>query len=189
MIDFWGDQLGAPRQWRNVPYVKDCGGGFVVCLLCGTGAMHKSVCGKHFSGSNHLRKYNGVQERIAIAARLKQIRSEQIVIESLGLKAWRDDAKARMLDTLTSFDSDNAALKFYQERMQIKKYLRMEKSSLLELALWKAKIIDWLSFPDVKSAREQLRLDSAKEYFDRARLQCGCREIIPLVMIFVGEHE
>lgn len=189
MGDIWGAYLGAPQQWRNVPYVEDRGDGFVICLLCGTGAMHKSVCGKHFSGSNHLHNYNNAQERTAIAARLKQIRSEQIVIESLGLKAWRDDAKARMLDTLTSFDSDNAALNFYHERMHIKKYLRMEKSSLLELALWKAKIIDWLSFPDVKSAREQLRLVNAKEYFDRARLQCGCGVIIPLVMTFVGKHE
>jgi len=76
----------------------------------------------------------------------------------------------------------------YREAKEIvlKKYLKMEKSSLLELALWKAKIIDWPSFSDVNSARENLRLDNAKEYFNRARLRCGCRQIIPLVMTFVG---
>ena len=185
MGDIWGPHLRAPQQWRNVPYVQDSGDGFVICRLCCTGEMHKSICGRHFSGSLHQKTYREVkenyrraqlqaQERWAIASRVEQIRSEQKVIRSLGLKAWRDDAKARMLDTITTSINDYAELEYIQVRKIIKKNIKMEKFSLLELALWKAKIIDWPSFPDVKRARrEHLRLDNAKEYFNRARLRCG----------------
>jgi len=162
--------------------------------------MHKSICGRHFSGSLHLKTYRKVkenyrnaQERRAIVSRVvsrvEQIRSEQKVIRSLGLKAWRDDVKARMLDTITTSINYHAEFEYILVRKIIKQYLKMEKSSLLELALWKAKIIDWSSFPDVKSAREHLRLDNAKEYFNRARLRCGCVEIIPLVITFLGNHD
>ena len=155
--------------------------------------MHKSICGRHFSGSLHQKTYREVkenyrrtqlqaQERWAIASRVEQ----QQVIRSLGLKAWRDDVKARMLDTITTSINDYAELEYIQVRKIIKKNIKMEKFSLLELALWKAKIIDWPSFPDVKRAHEHLRLDNAKEYFNRARLRCGCGEIIPLVITFVG---
>ena len=163
--------------------------------------MHKSICGRHFSGSLHQKTYRKVKEnyreaqlqaqkRSAIVSRVEEVRSEQIVIESLGLKAWRDDIKARMLDRiLTPRNLKNYWDYREAKEIVLKKYLKMEKSSLLELALWKAKIIDWPSFSDVNSARENLRLDNAKEYFNRARLRCGCRQIIPLVMTFVGNDD
>ena len=201
MGDTWGAHLGAPQQWRNVPYVQDRGDGFVICLLCRTGEMHKSICGRHFSGSLHQKTYRKVKEnyreaqlqaqkRSAIVSRVEEVRSEQINIESLGLQAWRDDIKARMLDRILTPRSPKILCEYLEAKeISLKKYLKMEKSSLLELALWKAKIIDWPSFSDVKSAREHLRLDNAKDYFNRARLRCGCGEIIPLVMTFVGNHD
>ena len=70
----------------------------------------------------------------------------------------------------------------------ILQYERMEATSLLELALWKASIVSSGLFLSVHEMKEYPILDrefDAREYAARKREACGSAVVIPLVMAFL----
>jgi len=66
---------------------------------------------------------------------------------------------------------------------------RRETASVLELALWKARICDGIIFTSVQEMREYEILDpefNVGEYTKKMRITCGAEVIIPLVMEYLG---
>ena len=69
------------------------------------------------------------------------------------------------------------------------KVLRMESMSLLELALWKAKICADLTFSSMHEMREYPILErtfNVSSYLYETRLHCGAQVVLPLVQEFLG---
>lgn len=199
----WGGKLGAPNQWRNVPYVDDLGDGFFMCQLCGTGKMHQNNCHGHFHGSKHTKAYNRVilYENEAMkrdtAATVEFLGKVAPSVESLGSRAWIDEIKALMFDLMIltsrnyadyeSLDLELMKLKIARLSLQ---YLEKETRALLELALWKASITNGFVFESVQEAREysasdEVSLDS-QGYVSRKRIVTSRSKIVvSLVMSFL----
>jgi len=71
----------------------------------------------------------------------------------------------------------------------VKKYHRMEILSLLELALWKAKICDGLTFHSMQEMREYSILEvdfDAQAFAQEMRISCARQVVVPLVSAFLG---
>lgn len=108
--------------------------------------------------------------------------------ESLGLEAWRNKIKAIMLEIVMMDDRVEAGIKCFKLTSLISKYLKMEKASLLELALWKAKVVDGLYFTSMEESRAYGALDNnfnARQYLSNARVECGCEVVVPSVLSYL----
>lgn len=94
-----------------------------------------------------------------------------------------------MYETIATEDDVEAGLAFLTLDSMIHKYMKMEQTSLLELALWKASIADGVFFSRIDDAREYAALEEtfdSQEYIRNARIASGCETVIPLVMAFLG---
>ena len=209
----WVGKLGAPNQWRNVPYVEDKGNGLVMCKLCATKWMHKRSCGPHFNGEQHAENFKRVRlyeeemnrkereeinrkERLVkLADDVQSLRSMEPAVSSLGSRVWTDAVKARMLDwILTAHQDDSVSRgeKFQSLHILLQQFLKKEVCTLLELALWKATIADKVVFDSVREAREYVTFDEAfdsREFFRNARITSGAETIIPLVVSFLLDDD
>jgi len=115
-------------------------------------------------------------------------------MKQLGLESWRNTIKASILDYLRAFEEsvEPESKVMFKPLSTVEKclvrYEQMERLSLLELALWKAKICDGTYFQNMEQVREYHILEDnfdAKEYVKIARVQCGSEVIVPIVLSYL----
>lgn len=180
--------MGARNQYRDVPYFVFEGGSYK-CLLCETGGMGYEYTRAHTNGRSHGYMYDHVKglEAAATATLQKEtdrMQIHKVRVEKLGLESWQLKMKALMFDYLTSGCVDDSEVV-----STLSKFWKMERLSLLELALWKAKICDGVVFFNMQEMREYIVLeeDFQPDVFAREmRITSGCHAIIPLVSAFLG---
>jgi len=186
--------LGGLIQYRGVTYVEK-EGSYYRCLLCGTGSMHKRTAGVrgHFTGSLHAANYQAVkrleeQEETDRQDLLRLNNAKRIKLDVVGglcHEPWRVEMKSLLLDHLTA----PAPIAAIVVDTALKRYQKMEQLSLLELALWKAKICDGLTFSTMQEMREYQVLDEdfdPKTFAQEMRHTSGCQVVVPLVSAFLG---
>jgi hypothetical protein len=183
--------LGTQNQYRDVPYVESHDG-YYVCQLCQTGPIYKKHAGSHFNGSRHAAAYRNIQSLEAEDAEM-QDRASRVTsmmalasqkVKQLGLESWQSDVKAEMFDYVAK-----SPRKEVFELLE--KYTKMEKLSLLELALWKSRILcnDITTFSTVQEMREYVVLESdfdVEAFAHEMRMTSGSKIVIPLVSAFLG---
>merc|ERR1712038_1730054 len=115
-------------------------------------------------------------------------------MKQLGLESWRNAIKASILDYLRAFEEsvEPESKVMFKPLSTVEKclvrYEQMERLSLLELALWKAKICDGTYFQNMQQVREYHILEDnfdVKEYVKIARVQCGSEVIVPIVLSYL----
>lgn len=187
----WMNRLGAVNQYRNVDYVvKEAG--FYRCLLCETGGMHLQKGHKHFSGTKHVGRHRYV--RILEEDDRQSKKKEKAILFRVSMATlmhdyqmptyhpWKVKAKALLFDRVLDQKSDE------EVDLALRKYGLMEKLSLVELALWKSRICDGITFHSMQEMREYTTLESefdANEYAREMRISCGSEVVIPLVLTYL----
>jgi hypothetical protein len=182
MLANWIGQLGNTQvnQYRNVPYVESFNDGTSRCLLCDTGFMYRETRRSHFSGQRHAQRYNYLRQQEELVFRHSMFRINEKRIERLGSTKWKYDLKVIALNFLTA---EHAMISDFEANLD--KFERMEVSSLLELAIWKAFkctdastcLQDFTKGEDCKHKTEFVRFHNT-----------GCEVIIPLVLEFLGKN-
>lgn len=185
-LEKWMHHMGEPAQYHNVPYVRH-DHHFVQCLLCGTGGMIHKQAKKHFFGSRHLAMFQKVKALKDQDDRRRQkehfFRSLQARIASLGLPKWINEVKVFFLHDYVGDTVPEAIIK-----AQLATYEKMERLSLLELALWKYKICDSVAFSSMQEMREYKILEQdfdPAQFAREMRLVSGSPVIVPLVASFL----
>ena len=140
-----------------------------ICLICRTGSMHRNQLQSHLDGFSHRQSLRDE----CLKDRAKRVDGALIMyqIESLGLPLkWTRHIKAELCNYI--FDSgldvsrviDGSIPSSLQRLM--KKYKKLEETSLLELASWKASCL-WfdgsLNFHTMQDILDQWAMD---ENFD-----------------------
>ena len=209
MAEKWMHRLGTLHQNQGVDYVEHDDDGSLRCLLCRTGWMFRKP-GKHFHGSTHRKKYYAVKraEEEAQAAEATRTRNAGCLstvewfqsyvgrVASLGLPQWQHHVQSQLFRSFFPSASNGSTIcangmteeQKHSTLELILKYERMEVTSLLELALWKASIVSSGLFLSVHEMKEYPILDrefDAREYAARKREACGSAGVIPLVMTFL----
>jgi hypothetical protein len=189
MSSEWIGQLGTLHQREGVAYVGVHADGDVRCLLCNTGWMEsRKGIASHFHGAPHARKYNAVrleEEQRAMQtfkSNTERTKSLEGRVNSLGLEKWRWHCKALMYEHAVHSQSELRVMNV------LAKYERMERISLLELAIWKSRICDGLVFFNVDEMRQYPALDEdfdPTDYAHNIRITSGSAIIIPRVMEFL----
>ena len=153
--------------------------------------MSGSSIPKHFQGRTHTRKYRRVQaleeeaEEASVIERRKYSASLAASLGQLGLPRWRNEIKACLYDYIQTGGDESVLIR------TVKRFLLLERLSLLELALWKASICDGVLFSSMQEMREYEVLDSAFDpnaYATEKRVTSGCEVIIPLVLSFLKQE-
>mmetsp|Transcript_12691 Transcript_12691/g.22969 ORF Transcript_12691/g.22969 Transcript_12691/m.22969 type:complete len:190 (-) Transcript_12691:24-593(-) len=188
MSSEWIGQLGTLHQFRDVSYVEKSIGN-VRCLLCGTGWMPRGTRACHFQGFQHARNYDQVrrleQEKCSLQhlkSNTERTKSLEGRVNSLGLEKWRLHCKALMYEQAVHSQPETICMNV------LAKYERMERISLLELAIWKSRICDGLVFFNVDEMRQYPALDEdfdPTDYAHNIRITSGSAIIIPRVMEFL----
>jgi hypothetical protein len=180
MIYIWQGQLGGLHQFREVPYVDHSEDGSVRCSLCGTGWMYNFQRIQHFHGSRHAKRYRYLKNiEMEQKAQLEQEHRERLEtrIKALGLRSWRDAVTAGIQRN----EIKNA-------EASLEKFEKMERLSLLELAVVKAKAVDGVIFRNTTEIFEQQAVDpefDASVYLNIQRVVSGCEVIVPAVTRFL----
>lgn len=95
-------------------------------------------------------------------------------VESLGLERWRADITSDIVDFPESTDCESRLDHVRHLASKLSKYLTMEKISLLESAIWKAKIDESVQSDMIPTSRETFRLI------------CGAEIVISNVLPYLG---
>ena len=128
------------------------------CVICNTGSMHRNTVKSHLNGYGHR-----VECRVeCIKNRSKRVDGSSIKdqIARLGLAQWRHHVKVELFDYI--FSPENGGVPTSITRL-VKKYMNLEKTSLLELAVWKASCLsfdDSLSFHTMQDILDQWAMDA-----------------------------
>ena len=149
--------------------------GMFVCVLCNTGNMNRKNANSHLRGLTHRlavnrEQFNARLKQRAVHANKKMdcplfgcIRPK---MDTLGLPRWRHHIKAELCDYIlidNRGDVDDVPPSI--ERL-LQRYTKYEKTSLLELAVWKASCL-WFdesqTFPTMQDISDQWAMD---ENFD-----------------------
>ena len=129
----------------------------------------------------------------------------------LGLPKWRLEMKSQMMNFfyyMNDINLDDIHADLITEGMNLltgtrselyavikknvenifKKYQKLEITSLLELALWKANIVDNIFFSSMAEMREYSILEPTfhvDEHVKEKKITCGSSVVIPLVCSFL----
>jgi hypothetical protein len=171
-------QLAGLHQFRGLPYVNHLKNGSVECLLCGTGWLNNSERIEHFHSSQHARRYYQLKqihrEQKAALEHRERLETRNL---ALGLKAWRD--------AVTVGIERNEIV---NTEALLEKFEKMERLSLLELAVVKAKAVDGVIFRNTTEIFEQQAVDpefDASIYLNIQRVVSGSEVIVPAVARFL----
>lgn len=182
----WRSLLGADNRDKNVDYVTKKGP-FYTCLLCNAGPMHKNNTHRHFNSCGHA--WNKKRSRILVKCETA-IDLVRISVSLPTHSTWRLEAKALLYDYMMTVDYQEDIVTSYGEvEKALKKFHRMENLSLLELALWKARICDGVTFQSMQEMREYTVLEpefDVQQYARDMRMSCGSEAVIPLVLSYLG---
>jgi len=143
----------------------------------------------HFNGSKHRKKHAALQkldqQHDEILNRYETLKDAQASVELIRYPPWKLAAMAMLYGVMVGTKSGVRAY------MLVRKYHRMEILSLLELALWNAKICDGLTFHSMQEMREYSILEAdfeAQTFAKEMRISCGSQVVVPLVSAFLGPH-
>lgn len=128
------------------------------CTLCVTGYMFKKSMKAHVRGSNHLAKLSKARMKEELVTRRKCAALYAMKADLLPHPRWRAHIKAKLFDYMCGNITDLAAMM----TLEFKKFNKMEKSSLLELAVWKASCLHFdgsLNFHTMQDILDQWALD------------------------------
>ena len=152
-ISFGSEVIQANGSMSDRQYLRHDGSGrndMFICMICRTGSMHNKTLQGHFNGHGH---------RVAVRQECLKTRADEIDcplplrysspsgdvitnivqrrIDSLGLPRWRRDIKVDLFDYVFASGNHTAGVPA-SITQQLDKYTKMEKTSLLELAVWRA---------------------------------------------------
>lgn len=142
------------------PYLRHDGSNrddMFICVLCSTGSMHRKNIRGHLDGWWHRLKlqHEGLKER---ALKVDSLSNQ---IERLGHIRWKEHIKAALYDYVFNTDQDVHDIPS-SIKQQLEKYTKAEKTSLLELAVWKASCL-WFdgsgSFNAMQDILDQWAMD------------------------------
>lgn len=136
--------------------------------------MHLNQVSSHLSGSKHCTNVRHKNYEDRMTARAVEVDRSDVLrkqIKSLGLPRWRHHLKAELyeyiLDNQRQVDQVVRGIPSSIQK-QLKKYIKLEQTSLLELAVWKASCL-WFdgsqSFHTMQDILDQWTVD---ERFDPA---------------------
>ena len=182
-----------PSFREYMHHIERIGRYHVRCTLCSTGDMHRNCALSHFRSGGHT--YAVVKEeqetRLRVTKEEQETRLHSSMLPTgaridicLGSEVWKRNIKALIYD----FVYANIGSEEHIER-HYKLYCRMEKSSLLELALWKASICDYVHFETLQDVYDYSALEEDFDPVDfvrQKRITSGVEVIIPRVMEFLG---
>ena len=162
--------------------------GQTVCILCNTGGMNSRNLKSHLKGYSHRSKLNQIQAQMRKANRFQDLCPFiYISVMSIQHDKWKLMMKGHMFD-YQECDEASKHTKFREIEALVTKYEQMERLSLLELAIWKSKIISSGEFNSVQDMKEYIVLDKyfdPKAFANDMRMTCGSQVIIPNVMKFL----
>ena len=145
--------------------------GMFRCVLCRTGCMNRKNANKHVRGHGHRnasqkREFSERLNKRALNANetLTSLSRRQVKpkLEWLGLPRWRYHIKAELCDyILTDKWTDNGVPPSVDKLLET--YTKYERTSLLELAVWKASCL-WFdgsqNFHTMQDILDQWTMDS-----------------------------
>ena len=188
-IKGWKHTKNVVKQNTEVPgYFKIFPDGKCVCTLCNSGGMDRHNYEQHIKGWKHKKnqsKIYDILDRMRRGNRFEDL--DPFLCESIERiqhDKWKLIMKGHLFDYIKSGD-DTTLVKL---REQLSKYEQMEKLSLFELAIWKAKIISSGEFHSVREMKEYVVLEKyfdPKAYANDMRMTCGSQVIIPNVIKFL----
>jgi len=156
-----------------------------VCVLCNTGSMQRKNAEMHLNGSRHSQALESERfkerlgDRALTTMNMWDVKSQ---VRNLGLPSWRHHIKAKLYEYI--FAEDMQPLNSIHELLR--KYTKLEKTSLLELAVWKARCL-WLdgsqSFNTMQDILDQWTID---ENFDPAAFKAERRYASNVAVIMRG---
>ena len=182
------------------PYLRldDSGrGDMFKCVICNTGSMHYNCLQSHLNGWYHTRALRDECFKNRSAAVDGSCIKDQIA--RLGLAQWRQHAKAELFDYIFSPGNqvcrvvDGGGVPSSITRL-VKKYMNLEKTSLLELAVWKASCLsfdDSLSFHTMQDILDQWAMDANFDpvaYKAERRFTGNIAVIVRGVMEYIDEE-
>uniref|UniRef100_A0A7S1ZBV1 Uncharacterized protein n=1 Tax=Trieres chinensis TaxID=1514140 RepID=A0A7S1ZBV1_TRICV len=137
-----------PSQYLNTPIIKEVSPGCFVCSLCGTGIMNsRSNLSSHTRSLQHQTNLHGLVSENGMGRRAWRVSMVEKHVSQLGLPRWQWHVRSLLHEYIVTSDS-----KFFTQACQdLQKYTKMEKTSLLELAIWKARICKGLIFQECLS--------------------------------------
>ena len=149
--------IGTSTQTEGVSHVVAAEYGQIQCLMCNTGPIRPRNAQYHFQSERHQKRHalvNSVQRKDRTRSELLAHNLQGALVEHIDHGPWRSVVKCSMYEFLMRFQSIDQCHQVFA------KVLRMESMSLLELALWKAKICDDLTF----SSMHEMRVSNSGEY-------------------------
>lgn len=186
-MDTTSDQL-IDRWAEMTAWIEKSSSEEIYCKLCHTGKMTSHTYRKHLRGLRHRSRMNEI--RSSNQESRKYGTGDPLFLFNLDFieyPKWKIILKSHMFDYLNSHKYSKD-IQLRKLRSQLNKYEKMELSSLLELAIWKAKIISTAEFDSVQDMKEYVTLDqnfNPQTYANDLRMTCGCQVIIPQVMKFL----
>ena len=159
-----------------------------ICFLCNTGSMHEKQLGSHLRGSAHRQALTNeqVKERLHRRTENANVLMKRLTasIEQLTLPKWRNHVKAELCDYVFCDQSDTVQPVPDSIDKLLKKYIKLEKISLLELAVWKYSCL-WfdgsINFQTMQDILDQWAVD---ENFDPSKYKAERRftSSVPVIM-------
>ena len=141
------------------------------CLLCDTGRMNINNARGHINGGNHRwRKKETVQkEFVFIRVNVQRLLRPHIAM--LDLAIWRMHVKAEILDSIDAQDSIQVSSapseRIWMNALNLlAKYEKIERISLLELAVWRASCLSFDGCMDFDTMQDILDRWAMDEDFD-----------------------
>ena len=171
-----------PSFREYMHHIERIGRYHVRCTLCSTVDMHRNNALSHFRSGGHT--YAVVKEEQETRLHSSMLPTGARIDICLGSEVWKRNIKALIYD----FVYANIGSEEHIER-HYKLYCRMEKSSLLELALWKASICDYVHFETLQDVYDYSALEEDFDPVDfvrQKRITSGVEVIIPRVVEFLG---
>ena len=161
-----------------------------ICVACDTGSMHKNTVQGHLNGLSHrtILKRERLIDRVSILGMGFDAFKIMREIEYLGLLHWRQDIKAQLFDYIITDNHAGAGVLLSIEK-KLQRYTKLEETSLLELAVWKASCL-WFdgsrSFSTMQEILDQWAMD---ESFDAVAYKAERRFTGNIAVIMRGVLE
>ena len=159
------------------------GSGFI-CVQCNTGKMNQNGTEKHVNGQKHQKKlrYERWKNRVShVTGRQDQVTKT----DRLGLVRWRQHMKELLFDYIFTTHAYACADASPIQR-QLMKYTMLEKTSLLELAVWKASCLWFDSSTSFHTMQGILDQCAMEESFDPVAYKAERRFTVSIAIIMRG---
>ena len=154
-----------------------------ICVLCLTGSMHKNIVASHVNCPRH--KSNLRSERWKERTKKINCACNASQIERLGLLSWRQQIKADIHDYIFA-DTDVVHEVPYSLKQRLDKYTKLEKTSLLELAVWKGSCLWFDGSLNFHTMQDVVDLWAIDESFDPVTYKTERRFTSSLAVIMRG---